>query len=70
MGDSNLADPRTHAEVEKLFIDIKSGKIKGTISIDDSLAAHVQWRKQYKQSWEGRLAMITSCPTKEAVEKI
>ena len=63
-----MADTRTHKKVEKLFIDVKTGKTKDTLSIDNSLAAHVRWRKQYKQSCEGRLAMITSCPTIEAVE--
>ena len=41
---------------------------KDTLSIDNSLAAQVRWRKQYKQSCEGRLAIITSWSTKEAVE--
>ena len=64
MGDSN---PHTHAEVKKQYLD-KSEKVEDTLSIGNSLAAHIQWRKQYKSSCEERLAMITSCYTKEAIE--
>ena len=75
MGDSNLADPCSHTEVEKLYFLLlllfqerayldKLGKTKDALSIDNSLAAHISWRKQYKQACEGSLAMVTSCPTK------
>lgn len=67
MGVSNLGNPLSQAEVQNQYLDT-SGKIKDAFSIDNSLAAHIRWRKQYKSPCKGKLAMITSCLTKEAVE--
>ena len=66
MSDS-LGDPRTLEDVERQFRD-QDGVLKDKLSIDNSIAAHVRWRRQYKASCEGRLAMLNSCPTQEAVE--
>ena len=66
MGDS-IGDPRTLEEVEKQFHS-KDGEIKDKLSIDNSIAAHIRWRKQYKTSCEGRLAMLNSYPTTKAVK--
>ena len=63
----SLGDPRTLEDVEGQFHD-KDGVLKDKLSIDNSIAAHIRWRKQYKTSCEGRLTMLNSCPTQEAVE--
>ena len=56
-----MGDSRTQ-EVERQFTD------KDKLGIDNSIAAHIRWRKTYKASVEGRLLMIATCPTTEAVE--
>ena len=68
MSDS-IGDPRTLEDVERPFHN-KDGELKDKLSINNSIAAHIRWRKQYKTSCEGRLAMLNSCPTTEAVEYI
>ena len=57
-----MGDTRTQEEVERQFTD------KDKLGIDNSIAAHIRWRKTYKASVEGRLSMIATCPTTEAVE--
>ena len=58
----NHGDSRIQEEVERQFTD------KDKLGINNSIAAHIRWRKTYKASVEGRLSMITTCPTTEAVE--
>ena len=57
-----MGDSRTQEEVECQFTD------KDKLGIDNSIAAHIRWRKTYKESVEKRLSMIATCPTTEAVE--
>ena len=64
---NSLGDPRTLEDVERQFRD-QDGVLKDKLFIDNSIAAHVRWRRQYKASCEGRLAMLNSCPTQEAVK--
>ena len=63
----SLEDPQTLEDVKRQFHD-KDGVLKDKLSINNSIAAHIRWRKQYKTSCEGRLAMLNSCPTQEAVK--
>ena len=63
----SLGDLRTLEDVKRQFHD-PDEVLKDKLSIDNSIAAHVRWRKQYKTSCEGRLAMLNSCPTQEVVE--
>ena len=57
-----MEDSGTQEEVERQFTD------KDKLGIDNSIAAHIRWRKTYKALVEGRLSMIATCPTTEAVE--
>ena len=57
-----MGDSRTQEEVERQFTD------KDKLEIDNSIAAHIRWRKTYKASVEVRLSMIATCPTTEAVD--
>ena len=57
-----MGDSRTKEEVERQFTD------KDKLGIDNSIAAHIRWHKAYKALVEGRLSMIATCPTTEAVE--
>ena len=62
-----IGGSRGYDNVERQFHD-KDGVLKDKLSIDNSIAAHIRWRKQYKTSCKGHLAMLNSCPTQEAVE--
>ena len=62
-----LGDQQTLEDFKRQFHD-KDGVLKDKFSIDNFIAAYVRWRKQYKTSCEGRVAMLNSCPTQEAVE--
>ena len=64
---NSIGDPRSLKDVESQFHK-KDRELKDKLSIDNSIAAHIRWRKQYKTSCEGRLAMLNSCPATEAVE--
>ena len=64
---NSLGDPQTLEDVERQFHD-KDGVLRAKLSIDNSMGAHIRWRKQYKTSCQGHLAMLNSCPTQEAVE--
>ena len=57
-----MGDSRTQEQVEWQFTDIDK------LGIDNSIAAHIRWRKTYKASVERHLSMIATCPTTEAVE--
>ena len=57
-----MGDSSTQEEVELQFTD------KDKLEIENSIAAHIRWRKTYKASVEGRLLMIATCPTTEVVE--
>ena len=63
----SIGDPQTLEDVERQFHD-KDGVLTDKLSIDNSIAAHIRWRKQYKTSCDECLTMLNSCPTQEAVE--
>ena len=56
-----MGDSRTQEEVGRQFPD------NDKLEIDNSIAAHIRWRKSYKALVEGCLSMIATCPTTEAV---
>ena len=64
---NSIGDPRSLEDVKRQF-HTKDGELKDKLSIDNSIAAHIRWRKQYKISCKGRLVMLNSCPTTEAIE--
>lgn len=46
---SSIGDPRTLEEVGNRS-EKKDGDIKDKLLFDNSIAAHIRWRKQYKTS--------------------
>ena len=62
MSQYTTTDTRSQEEVERQYLG------KTAPAIDNSLAAHIRWRIQYRKSVEGRLSMIALNPTQEAVD--